>query len=301
MSYRLELDEPPEDGIRRIATEQADQALGDLRGEEEDLNEAVHDARKRFKKIRAVLRLVRKEVGEEHFKRENACFRDAGRALAEVRDDWVLTETLDDLRERYEDELSPGAFEGLRARLGERYDATARRVLVEEDRLEEVAVKVAAGRQRIQDWPLDPGFRALLPGLGKVYRRGRKRMEDAFEEGTFEAYHEWRKRVKYLWYHVRVLRHAWWDVMDGWADSVHDLSDLIGESNDLSELRIALEEDPNLEAEEPERELLLALVDRRREELRESTRPLGQRIYREKPGEFVARVRDYWEAAAGRA
>jgi CHAD domain-containing protein len=293
------LDEPLDDGIRRIATEQADQALGNLRGEEEDLNEAVHDARKRFKKIRAVLRLVRKEMGEEHFKRENRCFRDAGRALAEVRDDWVLTETLDDLRARHEDELSPRAFENLRTRLRERYDATARQVLVGGARLEEVAVKVAAGRQRIQDWPLDPGFQALLPGLGKVYRRGRKRMEDAFEDRTFEAYHEWRKRVKYLWYHARVLRHARWEVMDGWADSVHDLSNLIGEANDLSELRIALGEDPNLEPEGSERDRLLALVDRRREELRESTRPLGQRIYREKPGEFVARVRDSWEAAGG--
>ena len=65
MSYRLELNESLPDGIKRIVKEQIDQALEQLRESPEGRNEAVHDARKRFKKIRAVLRLVRDEIGEK--------------------------------------------------------------------------------------------------------------------------------------------------------------------------------------------------------------------------------------------
>ena len=59
MSYRLEPQEPLGAGIKRIAREQIDQALEQLTANPENRDEAVHDARKRFKKIRAALRLVR--------------------------------------------------------------------------------------------------------------------------------------------------------------------------------------------------------------------------------------------------
>jgi hypothetical protein len=54
MSYRLEPAETLSDGIKRIAKEQIDQALEQFWDCPEGRNEAVHDARKRFKKIRAV-------------------------------------------------------------------------------------------------------------------------------------------------------------------------------------------------------------------------------------------------------
>ena len=57
----------------------------------------MHEARKDMKKLRALLRLARGELGEEIFGRENACFRDAARELAGTRDADVMLETLDAL------------------------------------------------------------------------------------------------------------------------------------------------------------------------------------------------------------
>jgi CHAD domain-containing protein len=114
-SYRLQPDESAPDGIRRIARAQIDLAHEQLTGRgERDIGKAVHEARKTFKRVRALLRLARDELGDEVYRRENAVFRDAGRGLSGVRDAAVLVETLDDIRERYGDELPDGAFAGLR-------------------------------------------------------------------------------------------------------------------------------------------------------------------------------------------
>ena len=47
----------------------------------------MHEARKDLKKLRALLRMTRGELGDATFRRENPCFRDAGRELAGVRDE----------------------------------------------------------------------------------------------------------------------------------------------------------------------------------------------------------------------
>lgn len=73
--------------FKRIANEQAKKALFQVTVViQQDPSEAVHDARKRFKKIRALLRLVRDQLGEDVYQSENACFRALGRRLSDVRD-----------------------------------------------------------------------------------------------------------------------------------------------------------------------------------------------------------------------
>jgi CHAD domain-containing protein len=68
-------------------------------------SEAVHEVRKCFKKARAALRLARDDLGEDVYRQENACFRDAARPLTEVRDAEVMLETWDDLLRRSPDLL----------------------------------------------------------------------------------------------------------------------------------------------------------------------------------------------------
>jgi CHAD domain-containing protein len=80
------------------------------------LDEAVHDTRKRLKRLRAALRLERSAIGDETYRRENAAFRDLGKRLSAPRDAMVLIETLDELTDRFRDELPPDMTGPLRAR-----------------------------------------------------------------------------------------------------------------------------------------------------------------------------------------
>jgi hypothetical protein len=118
VSYQLEAHRTLPSNIKRIATEQVDRTLGQLRHPPYyDRDVAVHDARKCFKKIRAVLRLVRDEIGADCYKQENVCYRDAGRRLSDIRDSAVRVETVDEITQHFDDQLAPEAFATLRDRL----------------------------------------------------------------------------------------------------------------------------------------------------------------------------------------
>jgi hypothetical protein len=96
MGYYLEINEPIPIGIKRFFLEQTDQIIASLNDNKADLDEAVHNARKCMKKIRALLRLVRKGIDPAVHKRENAYYRDISRHLSELRDSAVKIETLKD-------------------------------------------------------------------------------------------------------------------------------------------------------------------------------------------------------------
>jgi CHAD domain-containing protein len=106
--YRLGKDEPVTQGVRRIAHGQLELVAEQLHGDPGD--EGIHEARKAFKRLRALLRLTRDQLGTDVRRRENAAFRDAGRRLSGARDARVLVETLDDLIARNRDALQPGTF-----------------------------------------------------------------------------------------------------------------------------------------------------------------------------------------------
>src|SRR5262245_49805079 len=111
MSFELRPDESLRKGIRRIVRKQMEAALEQLTGPHKgSRDEAVHEARKCFKKIRAVLRLVRPVIGEKNYHEENTCFRDAGRPLTEVRDAKIFIETLDQLTEHYKEHIVGRSF-----------------------------------------------------------------------------------------------------------------------------------------------------------------------------------------------
>ena len=68
MSYQLRRDETPGEGLRRICRKQVELALAIVKGEKEPEDTPVHETRKHLKKMRAVLHLVRKEIGRGLFK-----------------------------------------------------------------------------------------------------------------------------------------------------------------------------------------------------------------------------------------
>ena len=282
--------------IRRLALEQIDRATWQLTDPPAGRDKGVHEARKCFKKVRAVLRLVRDEVGERVYRRENVCFRDAGRLLAPVRETAVLIETYDKIEQRFAPQLAPNSFNEVRNELVELYQATCHRVLDQEDSVDQVLETLQLARQRVADWPIESdGFGAFYGGLRRVYRRGRNRLRDAFAVPSEERFHEWRKRVKYLWYHTRILKVTWPVRFTAHANELSQLADWLGDKHDLAEFRDLVQNRPEMFADKSELQVLLALIDYWRHELEALARPVGQRIYVERPRAFVDRLAAYWQ------
>jgi CHAD domain-containing protein len=292
-AYRLKDDEAVPDGIRRIALGRIDHALEELRGKADSTpEEAVHEARKDMKKLRGLVRLVRGELGEEAYKRENAAFRDTGRLLSGVRDADVMVATLDKLAERYPKELPPDASGGLRQALEGRKP--------EDDRSQAARQAVELLEQvwdRVDDWPLQAdGFDALEDGLRQVYARGRKAFRAAKDDPSAERLHEWRKRAKDLWYHHVLLQCSWPEAIDPLSEQAHELSDHLGDDHDLAGLAEWAKEHAAAAGGLYAVQELNDVIELRRGELQADAFVLGERLYAERPGAFRRRFRGYWRS-----
>lgn len=296
MPYRIKADESVPEGVIRIVCEQIDRAIAELTDEDLDCHEGVHQARKRFKKIRAVARLVRSELGEV-YQQENTWFRDAGRRLSEVRDAEAMIETFDKLYGVFKNQLRKTKFKAIREALVRRRQRIADQEVDLERQAAELTAALEEAKCRVQMWPLtNQGFTALRPNLQKTYGRGRKALGLAYEQSAPENFHEWRKRVKYHWYHSRFLENVWPEIMPAYQQSLKTLADLLGDEHDLVVLRETLLNDPDSFGGERDLQALLGLVERRQTELRTRAEPLGQRLFAEKPRAMGRRLERYWEA-----
>jgi CHAD domain-containing protein len=295
-AYRLLAGEPAGAGIRRILAAQVDDAISQLRGEAgTEPAEAIHEARKGVKKIRSALRLVRDEIGDDVWRRENDHYRDVARKLSSFRDAEILVEALDGLGERF----GPTARErvdGLRKQLEEENTSSHDDGSVERA-MAGAAAELAAGRSRIDVLPLDgDGWELVAPGLQRSYRRGRKRLRAVEEEASVTNLHELRKRVKDLWYQLRLIQDVDQHMLGNLADQAHDLSDHLGDDHDLALLREEAQRRREAFASPGHQRHLVQEIDRRRGELQFAAVSLGERIFAEKPKRFTKRLKKRWEA-----
>ena len=294
-AYRLHRGEDAADGVRRIARGQLDLAGEGLdagTGRRGDLDAGVHEARKAFKRVRALVRVGRDALGDEAYRRENRIFRDAGRRLAGARDAAVLVQTLDDLTARYRDELGEETFAGLRAALASEADAASIALADDRAAVDEVQGTLEAARRRIGGWPLpdDGGLVMLEPGFERIYRRGRRALKAARRDPSTENLHELRKRAKDLWHAAQVLRPAAPKAMKPLARRAHELSDLTGDDHDLAVLRAAARERQAALAP-GELALLEGLIARRRRRLRRKALARGRHLYARGPATVATLVR----------
>jgi CHAD domain-containing protein len=288
--FRLAPDEGAADGLRRIARGQIELATDRLQSGD-DVGEAVHEARKSFKRMRAVVRLARDPLGDEVYRRENHAYRDTGRELSAARDAQVLSETLDDLMRRYRKEIDDHAFAGLRESLARDAEAAHERIAADAGAVEEVRTSLDAARDRIATWPLpeDGDASVFAAGFDRIYRRGRAALKAAERERSDENMHELRKRAKDLWHASQVMRPASPRRMKRLARRAHALSDLLGDDHDLAVLHAAARERYRT-LRRGELALIRALIGRRRERLQRDALACARRVYGPKPAAWRKRL-----------
>jgi CHAD domain-containing protein len=289
VSYRLDPDEGVADGLRRIVAEELDDAIAGLRaGAEADAqarDKAIHETRKSLKKSRSALRLAREDLPRRTRREEGTAMRDAARRLSGARDAQVMLDTLEKV---VHDAVPPPPGDQVRTvqrALEGRRDALAAQLEGDTGLLGDVAGELEAIRARVASWKLrDQGVGSVADGAEVLYARGREAMRHALRDGIDEDWHEWRKRVKDLWYSGRILQPLAPNQLGGLVDEADRLSDVLGDHNDLAVLLEAVGEDDDLA------DLRQAIVARR-DTLRRVAAPIGRRLYVEKAPVFGRRLR----------
>lgn len=251
--------------------------------------ELVHEARKAIKRMRALARLLREQLGEDEFARVNAALREAGRRLAGARDADVRIATLRELTERYPNAL---ALEGVRL-LDERLRSERSQSGPPAD-TKAVLADIAAMRDQLARWSLvDHDFDALAPDLLRIYAEGRGRYTRCKVSGARKEQdvHDWRKRVKSLYYALDMLGAKQAKGARRATRRADRLGDLLGSEHDLWMLCAYAEDHPEAFGHDGTAQAeLLKRIERRRRRLRKRALALGARLYKRKPRDFTRRI-----------
>ncbi len=288
--------EPLAEGLRRVILEQLQLAVELLEAYPGGAGEeTVHEIRKALKRVRALTRVLRNELGAKRYARENDAVRDSARRLAGARDAEVILITLDGLLERNPGRLAhSGAVRALRAQLMAEREAAAERGIRDPQLRAAVAGDLRAVTARVERWKLRERRRKLLtPGLDRVYRRGRQGLRTARRGGSARELHIWRKHVKDLRYAAETLdrRGKSFAHARRVAREADRLGEILGEDHDLALLHRAVRERRALFAgERKTRKRLLKAIARRRKRLHRRALREGERLYRRKPKRFVRRL-----------
>lgn len=296
MSFALKSDESLRRGVRRIARKEMEHAREQMAGTSNGSRDAaVHEARKCFKKVRALLRLMRPAISTQNYRYENTALRDAARPMTEVRDARVLVETLDKIIQHFAKRVRGQPFARIRKELMSYQREIRKQVLDDKHAFATVETALREALKRLNGWTDVPDrWSSMGDGVRQVYRQARQAFATATAEPTVENLHEWRKQVKYLRYQLEILRTLWPEVMEPLAGQTDHLGEILGNDHDLAVLRQTLTQDSERFGNQETLELLFALIDQRRKELEEEATLLGHRLLREPPKVFARRLKGYW-------
>jgi CHAD domain-containing protein len=288
MGFRLKLREPLPDGLKRVFREQIESALKLCRHPAKQRGVTVHEVRKHLKRLRAAMRLAITEVGKDRHAREDRCVRKIGRLVSDLRDAQVRLQTLIQLR----DETAKGPQDSPFPRIEELLSLERESFSAAFAGWQKQAIpQLERVEARLLKWPLDGlTWKQVCRAVGKIYKRGQRRLAKTINDPDPENFHAWRKPVKDLWYQLRILQPLNRVVLTEMAHDAEVLGELLGREHDLNFLWARLEKESSDEALRDELAQLEKLIRKRGKRLRTNALELGRRFYAEPAKAFAKRI-----------
>ena len=289
MAFQFKRKEPVAGAVRRLCRRRLKAALKNL--EDRNRVKAVHNVRREIKKLRAILWLVRGEIGKGAYRRSVNTLRTAADRLTPVRDAHIRLKAFEALTAQYKRRVPARPFPEIKRALRRNCRAAERKYFKNNSTGKLKRILRKAGRQAGGLKIKSDGWAAIAPGLEKGYRRGRTVLAMIRVVPTPEHFHDWRKRVKELWHQVCLLRPMRPKELGAAADELERLGELLGDDHDLFMLKefIADRFKGGKVAGG-----LGELIRTRQQELRPAALELGARCYGEDPDVFRRRLGNYW-------
>lgn len=265
MRYEIDFDRPLGEEVRRIGSELLTDAIEQLHTQPQGPHEAVHDARKNIKRVRALYRLVQSDAGD--FARdENRRLRAIARDLSHFRDAAAIAETTDYLEQQTDGRETKAAVHRLGKLMKARRDGIARQQHDLEKTLATCCIGIAAATSALGGLRLPTlrkqAIRCLADGWGKTSKRARKALSSCDGATDDEPYHDLRKRSQDRFMHAALLRDAWPSGMISIQRQAKALVDILGHEHDLAVLQDQMVAQDDI-APDDQQHLLAAIVAER--------------------------------------
>lgn len=289
MPLKIKPGERVGNAIERSARDELRAAAKAIDDEAQPLGERVHEVRTATKKLRALTRLVRPASGRPS-RRADRRLRKIARAVSAVRDAEVLLDTLDGLVAELPGPRGDSLGEA-RARFAARLERRAR-PFVDEEEARRLRRRLRKERRRVRRWaPSGNRWRAIGRGFSDGYRRARRTMSAAYDEGRpaaarEAAFHDWRRAVKSHRHQTQLLSAISPARLGGRLGDLDTLGELLGDEHDLTVLAEALRRERSCFSKAGDCDRVLAALDDRRRRLREQALPLGVKLFADRPRDF---------------
>jgi CHAD domain-containing protein len=292
MAFRLRHDEKSiPDGLRRLAAKQLRSAIDELERPEGSDDEAVHQARTRVKKVRALLHVVKADRGR-HLSDSKRRLRAVNRHLSKLRDADATIEVLDKIRDANRHLMSEHAFARVRRMLSRQKQEAVRRARLDRSRAK-AAKTIRTLQKSVKRWrQRHDGFGGLAAGLLTTHRRGRKAMARALKSQQGGDFHEWRKEIKTLWYELRLLEQCGTGIQKD-VRALDRAETMLGDDHNIVMMGERLNGD-TVSRPDADLEKLRCAAERYQRDLRRQVVGLVRRIFRVSSRVYVQRIRNAW-------
>jgi CHAD domain-containing protein len=283
--------------LRAVLLADLDTALSRLGHGRRPTDTRIHDTRRGLKRARALLSLLRPALSREDHRFCRGRLLDAGRALADLRDEHVLQQTLHRMWQLAGLPPSSPTLRKLSLAFGQ-VDSSPD----DPRRLIGAAIassSIGAARHCLASTTLlSTRTSPLGARLRRIYRRGRWQYRRLGPSSPDSEWHEWRKQVKQCEYILQVPGPGLSVPLDTAVRTAHALARQLGEDHDLAMLLDRLRASA-ASTRRPAR--LLEAIEDRRQRLQRRALKLGAALYADPPGEIERRLRSALRSTRGRS
>ena len=287
MGYHIEKGESLATAFGRIAAEEIDLAMAQSRRLHR--GEAVHNARKALKRLRALLRSLRVAFPKKLFRAENRHIAATCRRISPLRDVHVQLRTLGKLKA-----AAGPAGDHIRRQLLRQQSSFIRRIPALR---KTVRALLDVSRQSLASWPLRKATAEdLASGLKRIYKQGREAFKTARKSPTPGHLHAWRKKTKSLGYGLEMIKNLGSGELSKMIRCSDILTEALGDDQDLFMVLCALDKEHRSNPASDFNRLANRISLKRAKRQKRAFK-LGEKVYGEKPGGFEKRLDRYLRRA----
>ncbi|MGN7294071.1 CHAD domain-containing protein [Rhizobium sp. SAFR-030] len=303
MAYRIRPFKTFTDEFRRVAAGQLHKAIAELSDQPDGPHAAIHAARKRFKRLRSLYRLIQPDA-RDVYHRENVRIRDMGRTLSAVRDATALVETVDDLMGYATSDEERAALSFALNALSERRDGIAAAELDLPGKIDAAIATCHAALEALDELDLADGRSRTAKRLAKAWGKRQAKARHALARcRTTHAggdFHELRKSGQTTWMHLSLLRDLWPTAMAAKQREVKRLVDMLGYEHDLTVLTQTVNENPELFGDSDTLARLIAAIILRQQAIRGEALELAELVFADDPEREADIIAMLWIETADR-
>jgi hypothetical protein len=223
-------------------------------------------------------------------------YRDLSRRLSDMRSYSVLIGTAKILKKDLSNTIPGPGIEPLMDFLMVRRDKYIDMLMLEEDIMNHISRELDRARRRIHDLSFKhDDFRTFRGGLLRIYKQGKRYRDLAKTAPSFHNLHDLRKRMKYLWYQMIILRPIFPEMLKAYADTLDNIGESLGIYHDFAELQIFLQNHPGILNDRYNAAMSEGCAFKMASILHRTWNAIDS-IYSESPHEIAGRFSLYWQA-----